>query len=162
MKQQKLFREKIKTEFGGMLLKSKRREKRPLNFKLPAHLVLKATNSFLLVFKKSEVEAILRDYAKRMGVRIYDCGVHADHVHLSALFPTREAYVRWIRAVTSVLVQRFKGLKWRLRPYTRISQWGKPFARLKAYILKNRDEGDLILQAHDIVNKFADRYRRAG
>ena len=94
-----------------------------------------------------------------MGVRIYDCGIHADHIHLSALLPDRKSYVRWIRAVTSVLVQRFKGLKWRLRPYSRVARWGKAFEQLKNYIWKNRMEGSLIVEAHEIVNRFALRWR---
>ncbi len=154
MKQQKLFSEKIKNEFGGSLPKGKRKERRPLHSKLPAHLVLKATNTFVLVFNKTEVESLLQRYAKRFGVRIYDTGIHADHIHLSALFSCRESYVKWIRAVTSVLVQKFRGLRWKLRPYTRISKWGKAFARLRLYIGKNKDEGEMIVRAHDYVDRF--------
>ena len=155
MKQLKLFREQIQTEFGGSLNKSKRKVARPLNPKLPTHLVLKATNPFLLLKDKTKVEKVLRQQAHRAGVRLYDCGVHADHIHLAALFKTRQSYVRWIRAITSILVRQIHGLKWRLRPYTRISAWGKAFNNLKAYIGKNRAEGKMIVEVELVVGRFA-------
>jgi REP element-mobilizing transposase RayT len=155
MKQLKLFKEKTKVEFGGSLNKGKRKEARPLNFKLPLHLVLKATNSFLLLKNKNKVEQTLRRYARRAGTEIYEFGVHADHIHVAAHFKARQSYLIWIRAVSSVLVQQIRGLKWRLRPYTRISAWGKAFNTLKSYIWKNRAEGELFVESHLHVETFA-------
>jgi REP element-mobilizing transposase RayT len=155
-----LFIEKVKNEFGGSLLPGNRKTRRPLNTKMPHHLVLKATNSLVLLKNKIEVEHCLRTFAARLGIKIYDCAVHADHIHLSLGIPSREAYVRWIRAVTSVLVQKFKNLKWKLRPYTRIGQWGRGFARLRRYILKNRMEGEFIRESHQTVARFRQRLER--
>lgn len=155
MKQLKLFRDKTEAEFGGSLNKGKRKKARPLNFKLPLHLVFKATNCFLLMKNKDKVEQTLRRYAGRARVEIFELGVHADHIHVAALFKTRQSYLQWIRSITSVLVLQIHGLKWRLRPYTRISAWGKAFHTLKRYIWKNRAEGELIIDSHYRAETFA-------
>ncbi|HMN68429.1 MAG TPA: transposase [Bdellovibrionales bacterium] len=86
---------------------------------------------------------MIRKFSERMGIRIFELGIQADHVHLAVRFPSREAYVRWIRALTSVLCQRIPGLKWKLRPYTKIATWGRGFHRLKAYIVHNHKGGEL-------------------
>jgi REP element-mobilizing transposase RayT len=161
MKQLKLFKEKIKAEFGGSLNLGKRKVARPLNPKLPLHLVLKATNSFLLLKYKNKVEQTLRRYAHRADVEIFEFGIHADHIHVAALFKNRQSYLLWIRAINSVLVQQIHGLKWRLRPYTRISAWGKAFGTLKTYIWKNRAEGELIIEAESFVETFTENFRQS-
>lgn len=158
MKQLELFKTKIAKEFGGILLNGKRRGRRPLNSKKPMHLVLKATNSIALLKNSKLVETLIHMYAERAGVKIFDLGIHADHIHLAIGVPDRATYVRWIRAVTSVLVQKFKNLKWRLRPYTRIGEWGRGFARLKAYIWKNRKEGRLMINVFDAVDRFRESF----
>src|SRR5688572_26507646 len=161
MKQQKLFPGKNQkyqpnphVEFGGSLLKGKRKKQRPLSFKWPTHLVLKATNSFVLLKNKSQIEGLLESHCKKMGVKLFNSGVHADHVHLFLLFPNRKTYTSWIRGLTSILVQRFAGLKWRLRPYTKIIRWGNHFRVLKNYILKNKLEGEMIIEFFERVKGF--------
>ncbi len=153
MKQQQLFFEKNRKQFGGSLLVGQRKERRPLSSKHPVHLILKATNSFSLLKNKQLVEQIIVKYSQKMGVRIYERAVHADHIHLAVLMK-REVYVRWIRAVTSVLAQRLTGLKWKLRPFTRVAGWGREFVRLKNYILGNQREGNFMADAHTRVEKF--------
>lgn len=157
MKQMNLFITKTEIEFGGSLLSGKRKTARPLDSTKPIHTILKATNSLLLLKNRVEVEHILVKYAKKFALKIYDCGIHADHIHLSLKIPNRRLYLRWIRSVTSVLVLRFKGLKWKLRPYTRVAAWGRAFRTLKNYICKNREEGSLIANAFEIMESFRSR-----
>jgi REP element-mobilizing transposase RayT len=152
-----LFAANIKTDFGGSLLNGKRKSARPLDSTKPIHTILKATNSLLLLKNRAKIEDILNTYAKRFALKIYDCGIHADHIHLSLKIPNRRLYLRWIRAVTSVLVLRFKGLKWKLRPYTRVAAWGRAFGVLQKYIWKNREEGSLILNAFEYLESFRSR-----
>ena len=154
MKQMNLFVVKTEVEFGGSLLRGKRKTARPLDSTKPIHTVLKSTNSLLLLKNRVEIEHILFTYAEKFAIKIYDCGIHADHIHLSLKIPNRRMYLRWIRAVTSVLVMRFKGLKWKLRPYTRVVAWGRAFRALKNYIWKNREEGSLIINAFELVESF--------
>lgn len=147
MRQLNLFKEKIQREFGGSLLLGKRKAARPIDTKKSIHLVLKAKNSFALLRNKKTVEETLRKYAQKFGLTIYALGVQADHIHLEIKVPSRELYVRWVRAITSVLVSKIKGLKWKLRPYTKILSWGKQFQKVKRYIFTNQKEGEFLAQA---------------
>ena len=153
MKQTSFFK-KQKAEFGGTLLVGKRKSARPLNSKFPTHLVLKASNSNLLLRHQKIVRDTLFKYAEKFGIKIYEFGVHVDHVHIAIRTPSRILYVRWIRAITSVLVQKISGLCWKLRPYTRLGNWGRAFDFLRNYIRKNRREGDNILSAFEYVEKW--------
>lgn len=154
MKQESLFTEKLVNQFGGSLLAGSRKTVRPLSSKKPVHLVLKATNSFQLIKNKKLVELLIYKYAQKFGIRVYEKAVHADHIHLAVQVPNRSLYVRWIRALTSVLVQQIQGLKWKLRPYTRVAEWGRPFRNLKRYIFGNRLEGDFMAAANARVDHF--------
>lgn len=126
MKQLKLFSMKNTIEFGGSLLAGKRKTVRPFDSTKPLHLVLKATNPFALLQNRKGVEQIISKYATKLGIHVYDIAVNADHIHL-VIRGRRELYHRWIRAVTSVLVRKIAGLKWKFRPYTRIADWGRAF-----------------------------------
>jgi REP element-mobilizing transposase RayT len=170
MKQQKLFNDPVELKFGGSLLKGKRRSRRPLSHKRPIHLVLKATSTLQLLRHTKQVEQTLSYISKKFGVRVYSSATHADHIHLAILTPNRTQYVRWVRALTSLLCQRIRGLKWRLRPFTRISAWGKAFQRLKNYIFGNKQQGNFIVEGHATLDRlrqeaaelFATEVKRAG
>lgn len=156
MTKQKHIRDQ-KVEFGGSLLIGKRRRRRPLSAKLPTHLVLKAVRSDLLLRRQSTIRHTLFFYGTKFGIKIYECGIHADHIHLAIRTPNRVLYVRWIRSVASVLVQRIGGLSWKFRPYTRLANWGRPFLRLKKYIQRNQREGDALLAAHELYERFLEQ-----
>lgn len=158
MKQLKLFAEKTITEFGGSLLKKgKRKTKRPLDLNKSLHLVLKASDSYKLLRNKTTVEQVISKYSEKLDVKVYSMATNADHVHLNVKFKSRVQYVAWVRAITSVLVQRVAGLKWKLRPYTRILSWGKQFTLVQKYILGNQKEGELVQHAISVTD-FYDSY----
>ena len=149
-----LFKDKIELSFGGSKLKGVRKSARPLSTKRPVHLVLKATNAFFLLRQMKCVEQVLGKYGKRFGVQIYELGVQADHLHICLRISNRDGYRKWIRAVASVLVVQISGLKWHLRPFTRIGSWGQDFKRVGNYIKKNRTEGEFMLNAHLRVDEW--------
>lgn len=157
MKQIDLLDAKIKSEFGGSLLKNKRKTARPLGIKKSNHIVLKAKNSWLLLRNKSRVSEILNKYAQKFGIQIYAFAIHSDHIHICFRVLSREAYKKWIRAVTSVLVQKITGLKFGLRPWSRIVEWGAAFKRVLRYIQLNNSEAELIMTALRTVEKFEER-----
>jgi len=148
MKQLDLFKEQLVREFGGVLGKGRRKTARPLDTKRSLHLVLKATNAFLLLRRRGEVEQEIHRMSRRFGVKIYRLVVQADHIHLSALIPSRILYCRWIRGLTSRLVRRVPGLKFALRPYSRVVSWGHEFKAVCRYIFTNFQEGEFILRCH--------------
>lgn len=155
MKQQLyLFKDNMDLTHGGSKEKGKRKGLRPLSSKHPIHLVLKAKDPFRLLRNTRIIEQTVRKYAERFGVTIYEMAVHADHIHLSFKVPSRELYLRWIRAITSVLARLIAKLKWSLPPFTRIGTWGKDFKRLTHYIRHNKTEGSLLLKAHERVDQY--------
>jgi len=158
MKQISLFKEQVQREFGGSLLMGKRKTKRPLAFNKTNHLVLKVNNSFLLLKNTGQVETTLFHYARRFGLIIYAFAIHADHIHINFRVGTRIQYNRWIRTVTARLSILIPKLKWRYRPYNRLTNWGKDFRGLKNYLKKNSDEAHEIVEAHTVVNRWWDRY----
>lgn len=159
MKQLNLFISKTKSEFGGSLLKGKRKSARPLGIKKSNHLVLKTKNSILLFKNSKLIGPALIKYGRRFGIHIYSYAIHADHIHISFKIQNREAYKKWIRAVTSVLVGKIAGLKFSLRPWSRIVSWGRAFKTVQAYIQINQVEVNFIVDAIQTVEKFARRMR---
>ena len=160
MKQLKLFRDKPSNQFGGNLRRGKRKLARPLGIKRSNHLVLKVSSQTLLLRNKHQVELIFKKYGERLGVKIYSLAVQADHIHASIKIHSREAYKKWIRAVTSRLVALVRGLKFAIRPWTRIVSWGRAFARVKSYIEGNQKEAKFILAAWQSIDNFALDWRQ--
>jgi len=148
MKQLKLFTENLAREFGGVLNKGRRKTARPLDRKRSLHLVLKATSPFLLLRRRRDIEQEIHRMSRRFGIKLHRIAVHADHIHLSVQIPSRILYCRWIRGLTAQLVRRIAGLKFALRPYSRVVNWGREFNAVCNYIFVNFQEGDFILRCH--------------
>lgn len=126
--------------FGGDLLIDPKRSIRPLSTKNPTHLVLKSKPTFQLFKKKSVIEQIIRKQAKRFGIKIYEISIQKDHIHLNILIFSREMYKRFIRSITGLIARKLgKGI-WKLRPFTRVTHWGKAYKTLKNYVLQNELE----------------------
>lgn len=159
MRQLSLFHETKQNEFGGSLLTVKRKSRRPLDTSCLQHLILKASDHQTLLNHHELVVLTLQKYAIRHGVRIEDCAVNEDHVHLVIAFANRISYVRWIRSVTSVLSRKLNNLKWKFRPYTRNVKYGKGLAILKNYLHANRDEAEFAMRAMGYVRKFEQEFQ---
>ncbi len=119
-KQYQLFTEKSQLSHGGSLALGKRKTARPLSFKCTIHLVLKTSCHSQILRHRSSVEVIVNRFSKRFGIRVYQLAVHTDHVHIHVKLNNRILYCRWIRAITSQLACQIKGVKWSLRPFTRV------------------------------------------
>jgi REP element-mobilizing transposase RayT len=154
MKQFKLFKEKTNLSFGGSELKGRRKSARPLDSKRPTHIILKATNPYHLLRHRRIVNETIEQCSRKFGVRVYESAVQADHIHLGVKIPSRFLYRAWIRALTSILVRKVVGLKWHLRPYTKIGSWGRQFNTLIQYIRANQECGDFIFQAHECADDW--------
>lgn len=122
-------------EFGGSLLKGKRKCQRPLFPKLPIHLTLKSSKGNLLG-KEREVFLLARNLAKKYKISIYRQAVLSNHVHLLILIPSVDAYRAWIRSLTSAMANIFQlqGALFSCRPYTRILSWGREFRSVARYV----------------------------
>ena len=147
------FINKPKIEFGGSLLKGRRKTERILDSRKPIHLVLKSKSTFSLFKQKKNLQTVLKKQAKTFGVKIYSESIQSDHWHLCLKITNRRLYRGFIRSLTGILARKLgKGL-WSLRPYSRIIEWGKDFLNILDYLLLNHCE------AHGIV-PYAIRKKR--
>lgn len=141
--------------FGGSLLKSNPKRKRPLSAKLPIHVVLRSAlrgtkTSMRALHNYGRVTKIVHVTARKHGVKIYEYGNAGNHLHLVLKIPHRKAWRAFIRelsgriaAAAQALRGPRKGVKfWKARPFTRIvKSWGRAFRILKDYVLLNHLEG---------------------
>ncbi|PIU00026.1 MAG: hypothetical protein COT74_06650 [Bdellovibrionales bacterium CG10_big_fil_rev_8_21_14_0_10_45_34] len=157
-----LLEDKIARQFGGSLLKSNPKVKRPISFRKSMHLVLRSSlakgqHSFLR--KDDAIESIIHKQAKQFGVKVYRFANGGNHLHLVILPSTRDSYKNFIRSVSGLIARlvlntqrgsigsasrsRLKDSKlpkqrfWDFRPYTRIVEWGRDFKRLSLYLAEN-------------------------
>ncbi len=137
-----------KKEFGGSLLSGKRKTARPLSLRQPIHLVLKSSGSSCFVPGHRKMELLIKSHAKRYGIQLYEVSLNWSHIHLLVKLPSRDAYLAFIRTLTSLLVSLLSKLKGRslkglfdLRPFTKILSWGKQFKAVVAYHELNDLEG---------------------
>jgi REP element-mobilizing transposase RayT len=142
MKQKTLFRSsEYSSEFGGELLRQKRKSRRPLSTKLAMHLVLGAdiTKSGSLLKHRDAIDKCFANFATKFDVRIYKKSLVSNHIHVIALFSSRHSYIKFIRALTGALALKLK-IKWRLRPWTRLIKWGRAFQSVIKYVVQNHNE----------------------
>jgi REP element-mobilizing transposase RayT len=94
-----------------------------------------------------DLTKIIKSDAQKFGVKIYDVAVNWSHIHLLMQLPSRDAYNRFIRSLTSRLVAYFERKSgWNLsglfdlRPYTRILSWGRQMKTVLNYHTLNKIE----------------------
>ena len=132
-------------EFGGSLIKQGHnpRTKRPLESKLPMHLVLKANQGGMRTPKTFNTNNnILEQAARKHGVRIYRLVNVGNHIHIALKLTHIHRWAGFIREITGRIALYMKKLNsewaWKHRPYTRIvAGWKKPFQTLKDYLQLN-------------------------
>ena len=142
MKQLKFnFGRNYKKQFGGELLVGKRKTQRPLVVKKPIHLVLRSSQPKVFVPWNRSLEKLIYKVAAHFHITIYDLALNWNHIHFLILIKDRQDYVKFIRALTSILSQKIK-LKlgkgtevFGLRPFTRILEWGRDFRNTLNYLL---------------------------
>ncbi len=138
--------------FGGSLHKGNPKTKRPLESKMPIHLVLRSERSALRLPKTFKiVDDMIAATAKKHGITIYKCANVGNHLHLLLKIRNVSGWAAFIRELTGRLAQIVmervkwpKGLKfWKFRPYTRIVRgWQKAFQSVKMYVHLNGLESE--------------------
>ena len=134
--------DKPRAEFGGELLKNSNAKcKRPLDSKLPLHLVLRSTKSLMRLPKNLIfVDQTVHDVCRQHGVRLYEYANVGNHLHLLIKIPNRAAWAAFIRELTGRIAYKLR-LKWDKLPFTRIvSGWRKAYRAAKDYVTINRME----------------------
>lgn len=133
---------KEKSDFGGSLLKGKRKSKRPISTKKPMHLVLqseKAKGRFALAPSDQRLKMLAIKMAQKFGVKLYTCALNWSHAHLVIRVKNRRQYNSFIRALTGAMVLRLKAPKgfFTVRPFSKIGTWGRQFKNWLNYTEKN-------------------------
>lgn len=104
MKQLKLkMGQSYKKQFGGELLIGQRKTQRPLSIKKPIHLVLRSSQSKVFVPWNKSLEELIYKTAKQFNIKIYDLSLNWSHIHSIIMIKDRMDYVRFVRALTSIL-----------------------------------------------------------
>jgi len=170
------FQNDYKKEFGGRLLCGKRKSARPLSTKKPIHLILKCSGKSVFNPSNRKLENLIRNQANKYGIKVYEVALNWTHIHLLIKLPSRDAYVAFIRTVTSLIVSfvsksksfiskangvnlKTKALDLKsifdLRPYTKILSWGKQFQRVVEYVELNTLEalGLIMREKQDSIRK---------
>ena len=139
---------------GGRETKGHRKLERPLSHKKPIHLVLKSSSavgpwSFLAFKNKTMVEDLIRQKAKKWGVRIGDMANVGNHIHLKVSIHNRKTFQNFLRSVTTMIARKVTGACrgnklgkpfWDGQAYTRVLSGWTEEVRLRGYFIANRQE----------------------
>ena len=101
MKQLLLSKEmKRQAEFGGSLLKGKRKTARPFSKKKPMHITFQRSNSYRrlsLVAKQTAIVLLVKGLANKHGVKVYELSVNPNHIHFLLLSPAKKFFQNFLR-----------------------------------------------------------------
>lgn len=122
-----------RTQHGGASAKGHRKLERPLSTRKWIHLVLKSDKargklSFLTPTNKILVQKILKQKAKKFGVRIADLANVGNHLHLKVRITSRESFQNFLKAITTLIARKITGAR-RGKPFGRFWQ-GLAFTRV--------------------------------
>ena len=89
MRQEQLFKDKkTPLEYGGSLLKGKRKGKRPITLSKPLHLVMRselAVGKLSLTRFEQLIRARLEIYALKFRIQVYKLSINRNHLHFNAV-----------------------------------------------------------------------------
>ena len=145
---------------------------RPLCSKDSIHFVLRSpwargSDSFLAIRNRKAIDNLIRRFAKKFGVRIYEQAVNGNHIHLLLRITNRPLYRSFIEAISGKIAshvmrnQSFNlfcrsrrisrrgdgslGYKaatksrgfWEFMPFSRVVAWGRDFKTCVSYLKQN-------------------------
>ncbi len=165
MKQALLFKEKkTSLEFGGTLLKGKRKGKRPITLSKPLHLVMRsdvAVGTLSLTRFDKLISSRLKSYALKFHIKVYKLAINRNHLHLCIQGQDKEEIASFLKVFAGIIAKKLLShskvkLKkfWTLRVFSRVVHWGKDFNGVLNYIQQN------ILEANGTI-PYKPRNRRA-
>jgi hypothetical protein len=117
-----------KAEYGGAVngkdrRLGKRKVQRPFDRKKPVFLTLKASKakgdlSMRNYFRDVKIKQVIDSEAKQTGAKIHGYSNNGNHLHLVASFPSRIAFQKFLRTITSLIARLVTG-----------ARKGKPFGK---------------------------------
>lgn len=159
----------LKHSHGGSLRRLRKgRKYRPLSSRKPHHVVFKADKKAMKLNFRSPrvyklVHRIIKRYSKRFHVKIEQCSVNFDHIHMNFRIPRRAMSHYFLRVVAGQIAQELqnsqllrevtdtpkaaKGISakrlmklWLVRPFTRVVHGWRAYITLRHYIQLNERE----------------------
>ncbi len=159
----------LKHSHGGSLRQLRKGRKfRPLSSRKPHHVVFKADKKALKLNFRSPrtykiVRRIIDRYAKRFFIKIDQCSINFDHIHLNIRVPRRAMSHYFMRVVAGQIAQELqkenllrevtdtpsieRGVMakrvmklWLFRPFTRVVHGWRGYVILRNYIQLNEKE----------------------
>jgi REP element-mobilizing transposase RayT len=140
-------------EHGGDVRRGKRKIARPLNTRLPVHVVLRSSRakrewSMLRSAVAARIRRTVHRQARRYDVRVYRYANVGNHIHLLGQARSRPAFQSFLRVVAGVTARIVTGARrgrpvgrfWDRLAYTRVVSWGCEFRCVGAYVQQNEDE----------------------
>ncbi|MCC7405694.1 MAG: transposase [Bdellovibrionales bacterium] len=157
-----------RTHHGGVETKGHRKLERPLSTTRPIHLVLKSHKakgslSFLTHQNKPVVETIIREKARKFGVRICQFANVGNHLHLKIRIASRPLFQAFLVSVTTLIARTLTGARrgkkfgrfWQGQAFTRVLVSRREELNLFGYIKANQIEGRGSTEARELyLEKF--------
>lgn len=165
-----------RTAHGGGLNKNKRKLERPVSTKRPMHLSLRAEQargkwSFLNFKNRIHVERIVRQQARKFGVKIQDFANVGNHLHIKTKATTRLGFQSFLRSITCLIARKItgarRGLKlnkkfWDELTFSRVLKSYREEVNLRGYFVANRQEASRGPAAREkFLNEFRSWVRTA-
>lgn len=146
---------KNKNSFGGSLLIGHRKIQRPLSTKSAIHLILKSQHKGIFNPSNQSLLRLIRSQAEKFNIRLYEVAVNWSHIHMVIKIKSREDYLKFIRALTSLIAMRAQKAQkvFTLRPFTRLVAWGKDFENIIQYQILNQ------LEANGLISRSKKPYK---
>jgi putative transposase len=152
------WKESSRKVHGGENSKNKRKTKRPFDSKKPIHIVMRSIRAkgiwSLRGFRvRSEIDGLIKKYAKKFHLSLYDFSINSNHIHILLRAKDQVALSRFLKSATGNIARLVTGARknnpkgkfWDALTFSRIGDWGRPYENLKFYVLKN------ILEAAGVI-----------
>lgn len=141
---------------GGIASRGRRKIRRPLATRKWIHLVLKSdravgSRSFLAAKNQVFVERLLKQKARKFGVKIAEFANVGNHLHLKIRITDRLEFGKFLKSVTTQVARFVTGARrghpfgrfWQGLAYTRVLSSPYEELQLRGYIAANRLEAEL-------------------
>ncbi len=162
--------------FGGALAVGKRKQKRPLNFKRPIHLVVRSQRakgpwSFLTKKNAASVDRLLRQQAHKHHLRLIGYVNVGNHLHIKLRAFSRDSFQDFLRSSMALIARKITGARkghkigkfWDALAFTRILFNSVEEGILKRYFRANELEARFGYAVRALfLGKWRTRHNAAG
>lgn len=141
-----------KKSHGGSLNLRKRKALRPLDIKMPLHVVLKSDKVkgvYALVKFSDQILKVMNKQAAKFQVTIYEKNINFNHIHLLIRGKTRRGLQDFFRSLAGIVARLVTGAVkgkafgrfWSYLIFSRVlNSWKRDFTNVRNYSIQNNCE----------------------